>query len=243
MTDNLILHERDGEFTRITINRADVGGLMSDAMAAELTGMIDKAATESKAILVASAGDDFCLGRDPAGRPGSPPKDPMEHRERSEVVFNFYGAFRRAPVPVVGLVQGRALGFGCAMAALFDITIAAEGARFALPEMGHNIMPTMAMSSMVDRVGYKGLVYLTYSTAEIDAKTALAFGLVSQVVPDGELVSAGDTLLGALAKAPLPALRAVKEFARAANGIDIAKVTDFAKNMHAAVNMSAAMKG
>ena len=239
---DFLRHERDGEFTRITIDRADVGGLVSDPMATELAGMIDKAAAESKAILISSAGDDFCLGRDPAGRPSSPPKDALEYRERSEVVFNFYGAFRRAPVPVIGLVQGRALGFGCAIAALFDITIAAESARFALPEMGHNIMPTMAMSSMVGRVGYKGLVYLTYSTAEIDAKTALAFGLVSQIVPDGELAAAGDTLLGALAKAPLIALKAVKEFARTANAVDIAKVTDFAKNMHAVVNTSDAMK-
>ena len=97
------------------------------------------------------------------------------------------------------------------------------------------------MSSLIDRVGYKGLLYLTYSTAEIDARTALAFGLVSQVVPDGELETAADALLGALAKAPLAAVKAVKEYGRAANAIDISKATDFARNMHAAVNTSAAM--
>lgn len=236
-----ILHARDGEVTRITINRADVGGLVSDEMAAELTAMIDEAAAVSKVILFASAGEDFCLGRDRGGRPAAPPTDALQYRERSEVVFKFYGAFRRAPVPVIGLVQGRALGFGCAMAALFDITIATESARFALPEMGHNIMPTMAMSSLVDRVGYKGLLYLTYSTAEIDARTALAFGLVSQVVADGALETAAEALLGALAKAPLAAVRAVKEYGRAANAIDISKATDFARNLHATVNTSAAM--
>jgi enoyl-CoA hydratase len=159
-----ILCEKAGDATHITIDRADCGGLVSDAMAAEMAAMIDAAGGSSKYIVFRSAGDDFCLGRDREGRPYDPPKDALDSRAQSEVVFNFYGAFRRSKIPVVSAVQGRALGFGCAIAAVCDITIAADSARFALPEMGHNIMPTMAMSSLVDRVGRKGALYLTYST-------------------------------------------------------------------------------
>ncbi len=109
--------------------------------------------------------------------------------------------------------------------------------------MGHNIMPTMAMSSLVDRVGRKGALYLTYSTEEIDAGTALAFGLVSRVVPDDKLDAQLDMVCAALDKAPLPAVLAVKEFATNALTMSVEQASDFARNMHAAVNTSAAMRG
>ena len=246
MVDDVLI-EHDGDIAKVTLNMADDGNRVSDPLAVSLAATLRELATDARAIIFTGAGDDFCLGRSQMGRQGGGARpEALDLRDNNEIIFDAYGAFRDVDVPIVSVVRGRALGFGCALAAVCDMTLAADNARFAVPEMGHNIMPTMAMSSMVDRVGYKGLVYLTYSTAEIDAKTELAFGLVSQVVPDGELAPAGDTLLAALAKAPLPALKAVKavkEFARAANGIDIAKVTDFARNMHAAVNMSAAMKG
>lgn len=238
-----ILCEKKGDATHITLNRADCGGLVSDPMAVELAGMIDAAAAGSKYIVFRSEGADFCLGRDPEGRESGRPTDALDSRRRSEVVFNFYGAFRRAKIPVVCAVQGRALGFGCAITAVCDITIAAESARFALPEMGHNIMPTMAMSSLVDRLGRKGVLYLTYSTEEIDAQTALAYGLVSRVVPDDRLEAQLALVCAALDRAPLPAVLAVKEYATNALTMSIEQASDFARNMHAAVNTSAAMRG
>ena len=71
------------------------------------------------------------------------------------MVFNCYGAFRRCEIPVIGVVKGRAFGFGCAIAAVCDITLAADSAKFQVPEMAHNIMPTMVMSALVDRVPRK----------------------------------------------------------------------------------------
>ena len=238
-----ILCEKKGDATHITLNRADCGGLVSDPMAVELAGMIDAAAAGSKYIVFRSEGADFCLGRDPEGREPGRPTDALDSRRRSEVVFNFYGAFRRAKIPVVCAVQGRALGFGCAITSVCDITIAAESARFALPEMGHNIMPTMAMSSLVDRLGRKGVLYLTYSTEEIDARTALAYGLVSRVVPDDRLDAQLALVCAALDKAPLPAVLAVKEYATNALTMSVEQASDFARNMHAAVNTSAGMRG
>ncbi|MEQ8194689.1 MAG: enoyl-CoA hydratase/isomerase family protein [Rhodospirillales bacterium] len=238
-----ILYQKQGEGTRITINRADCGGLISNPMAAELTGMIGRAAAESKYIVLSSAGADFCLGRDLEGNKGGKPTDALDYRKRSEGVFGLYGAFRRAEVPVVCAVQGRALGLGCAVTAVCDITVAAASATFALPEMAHNIMPTIAMSSLIDRVGRKGALYLAYSTEEIDAETALAYGLVSRVVPDGRLDAQIEQLCAALDRAPRVAVMAVKEYLTHALNMSVEQASDFARNMHGAVNSSAAMRG
>ena len=91
---------------------------------------------------------------------------------------------------VIGVVQGRALGMGCAVAALCDITIACDDARFALTEMANRTLPTIAMSGLIDRVGRKGITYLTYTALEVDAPTALAYGIVSLVVPKADVEAA-----------------------------------------------------
>ena len=239
---NFILNERKGDGTYITINRADVNGIVSDEMAGDLAGMIHAAGQVSKFIVYRSAGADFCIGRDRGANPYAPPKEALQFRENSETIFGFYDAFRRSPIPVIGAVQGRALGFGCAVAALCDITIASDDARFALPEMGHNIMPTIAMSALVDRVGRKGLMYLTYSTREIDAATALGYGLVSLMVPRAKLDEEVEHVTKALTKAPLPAVLAAKEYAGVALNMDVRSASAYAKNLHATINTSPRMR-
>ena len=211
-------------------------------MAIRLTGMIDSAG-DSQLILLRGAGGDFCLGRDTMGRSGGAQPEALEQRARTEPIFDFYGSFRRSPIPVVGVVQGRAVGFGCAMAALCDITLASDAARFQLPEMGHNIMPTIAMSSLVDRLQRKAIMYLVYSAAEVDARTALAYGLASQVFAAAELDGAVEELVSFMTGCPPAATLAVKEYARSATTMDIRGATDFARNLHATINTSSGMRG
>ncbi len=237
---DFILCERDGDVSMITLNRPEIGNRVSDPMADQLAEMIDTAAKESQLILFKGAGEEFCLGRESMGQRGPLP-EAYELRGKIEVIFNCYDAFRRSTVPVIGVVQGRAAGFGCALAALCDITIASEKARFQLPEMGHNIMPTIAMSALIDRVPRKALMYIVYSTEEIDAHQALSFGLVSNVVPANKLESAVNHLVETLKKFPVPALMAAKEYARFAYAMDTQSANDFAKNLHATINSSSAM--
>src|ERR1044072_7717180 len=130
--------------------------------------MLDTAAQDSRVILFKGAGDDFCLGREAMGQPG-PVLEAYAVRDRSETIFNLYGAFRNAQVPIVGVVQGRAVGLGCALAALCDVTIASDRARFQFPEMAHRIIPPIAVSSLVDRLPLKAATYMIYSTDEISA--------------------------------------------------------------------------
>ncbi len=236
-----ILTEKQGDVTTITLNRPEAGNRQTDATWAEVTKMIDAAAQDSRAILFKGAGDDFCLGREAMGQPG-PVLEAYAVRERSETIFNLYGAFRNAKVPIIGVVQGRAVGLGCALAALCDITIASDRARFQLPEMSHRIMPTIAMSALVDRVPRKAATYLVYSTQEIDAHKALTFGLVSNVVPAGELDAAVANLVEHFKKTPLAALLAVKEYARSAFSMSTQAANDFARNLHATVNSFSGMR-
>ena len=238
-----ILKEVDGDITTITLNRPEAGNRQTDATWAEVTRMLGDAAKDSRLILFKGAGEDFCLGRETMGQPPpTPAPEAYTVRDRSDTIFNLYGAFRNAKAPIIGIVQGRAVGLGCALAALCDITIAGDRARFQFPETAHRIMPTIAFSALVDRVPRKAATYMIYSTAEIDAHKALTFGLISNVVPHQELDASVKALVEHFKKMPLPAVFAVKEYARTAFDIGAQAATDFARNLHATVNSFSGMR-
>ena len=232
----------DGTFLRITINHSEVGNAMSDGMAEELTALLDGAAARARCVILRGAGADFCIGRTAKGRRPMATSEALDMRRANSVIFDCYGAFRRTAVPVISVVTGKALGFGCGLAALGDITLATEDSQFQLPEFGHNIMPTMAMSTMLGKVSGKEMMYIVYSTAMLDAKRAREVGLVSEVVPAPELDAALERLCDAIAKAPLPAVLAVKEYASHAPDMNLAGAIAYARNLHATVNSSNEMK-
>ena len=239
---NEILTARKGPVLEITLNRPQIGNAASDAMAAELTKLLIGAGEGAEIVVLRGAGDDFCVGRETMGKrpPGVQP-DALQLRQRNDVVFNCYGAFRRCEIPVIGVVKGRALGFGCAIAAVCDITLAADTAKFQVPEMAHNIMPTMVMSALVDRVPRKALTYLVWSTAVVSAARAREAGIVSEVHPAGELDAAVEALCAQIMKAPRPARVGCKDYARTALDMDVTGAIDYARSIHAVINSSGEM--
>lgn len=241
MPDEILVETVD-RATHIRLNRPDRGNAVTDEMAAVLGRAITDAG-ESHFIVLRGAGDDFCTGREGMGNPPAEPLTAYERRAQTDVIFDCHAAFRRSPIPVVGVVQGRARGFGCTLAALCDITLASAAATFQLPETAHGIMPTIAMSSMADRVPLKALMYLAYSTRVIDATRALSMGIVSDVFAPEALEGALEDLSAALLKARRPAVLGVKEYARRAPSMDISSAVDFARNLHATANSAPGMRG
>jgi len=237
-----VLSKQDGPVLEIILNRPDRGNGADDAMAIELTRLIKEAPNETKCIVLRGAGADFCTGRVAAGPPPTGPGNAFAVRGFFEPVFNCYGAIRNSPIPVIAVVHGRALGFGCAIAAVADITLASDAATFQVPEMAHNILPTMVMSSFVDRIPRKAFTYLVYSTAVISAERALSFGIVSDIVPSAKLDDAVVQITSAILKAPPPAVRGVKEYVRHAFSMHPDSAVDFARNIHALINSSAEMR-
>tara|TARA_B100000315_G_scaffold258805_1_gene312247 strand:+ start:216 stop:947 length:732 start_codon:yes stop_codon:yes gene_type:complete len=240
---DLLLLDRENDITTITINDADNGNRVSDEMAAQLTSMLNEAQQDSHFIIFKSAGDsDFCQGRAVVGEKGKTLPEALEMRGKFDVVFELYDAFRNSEVPILGVVQGEAHGFGAALAALTDITICSDRAKFSLPETSHNIMPTMAMSALMGRVSRKALMYMTYTCDVIDADTALSFGLASQVVPHDELDATVESCIGKLTRIPRSAIKAVKEFSTEGEELSTKSAKAYARNLHATINSSESLR-
>src|SRR6201996_7382864 len=193
-----VLTKQDGAILRVTLNQPDRGNAVSDEMVAEVTGIIEGAEKNSDIVVLRGAGKDFCVGRAVMGSTPKQDPDALERRNFSDVVFDCYGAMRNVKIPIIAVVQGRALGFGCAIAAACDITLASDKAVFQVPEMAHKIMPTMVLSSFVDRVPRKAAAYMLYSMFEVSPERALSYGIVSDVVPAAELDATVDKLTKAM---------------------------------------------
>jgi enoyl-CoA hydratase/carnithine racemase len=239
MAKNDIRVKQDGPVLRITLNQPKRGNAVSDDMVRELTRLIRGAPKKSDIIVLRGAGSDFCVGR--AGMGARPAVEPTAYARRkfSDVVFDAYGVMRNCPIPIVCVVQGGAHGFGCAIAAACDITIASDKARFSVPEMAHQIMPTMVLSSFVDRVPRKAMAYMLYSMFEVSAERALSYGIVSDVVPAAKLDATVDKLIAAMLKAPKISLTGAKEYIRAAPDMPTAGAVEYARNLHATINSAA----
>ena len=242
LQDELLTHV-EGRALVITLNCPDKGNAATDAMASALAHALDSAHEQADFVILRGAGDDFCMGRRAGGGGGPPgPMEALDARNRFDVVFDCYGAFRRARVPVIGVVHGRAHGFGAALTALCDITLASDRALFCVPEMRHRILPTMVASAFAGRVSPKAILYLLYSTEEIGAERALTFGLVSEIVPAAGLENAVTALAERLASTPREALIGLKDFTRDGLGMDTQAMVAFARNLHATVNTSGTMR-
>ena len=238
MTDTIIA-QSDGPILRLTLNRPDEGNAVTDEMAADLTKLLlggraappHRPARRRRRLL-------YRPGQRPKGRPGGS----SQRRRSTEVIFDCYGAFRKTPIPIVCLVHGRALGFGCSIAALADLTLATEDASFQIPEMSHRIMPTMVLSCLIDRLPRKAISHLVYTSQIIGPERALNVGIVGEVVPRASAEQALEETCRSIIEAPEPATEAVKEYLKTAMQMDIQGAVDFARNLHATINSSSEMK-
>ena len=231
--------KNENEILDITINHPERGNGMSDPMINELGDLVEKEGDKVRLIVLRGAGKDFCVGRAGMGARPSPEPTAYTRRNFSDVVFDAYGAMRNCPIPIIAVVQGGAHGFGCAIAAACDITIASDKASFSVPEMAHQIMPTMVMSSFVDRVPRKAMAYLVYSMFEVSPERALSYGIVSDVVPAAQLDSHVDKLIKAMLKAPRVSLTSAKEYVKSAPDMSTAGAVEYARNLHAVINSAA----
>ncbi|RAI44192.1 enoyl-CoA hydratase/isomerase family protein [Rhodoplanes roseus] len=232
---NVIRSSREGAVATVVIDRPEEKNLLTIAQVRELTAAINTAAaSDAKAIVIRANGPDFCRGRDPRDGAGAP--NALALRTTTlEPILAAYAAIEAAPQPVIAVVHGAAHGFGSAVTSACDIAIAADTARFKLPEMEHNLPPTLAMSALVPKVSRKALGWMVFALEELSAAQALQIGLVSTVVPEAELDAALQKLLATVTTRAAPSLVAVKDFLRVAYHMEPRGLADYSASALATV--------
>ena len=233
MSDGYSLTQ-DGAIARVTFERPEKGNLLTLSMLTDIAKDIRDAGSSQNinVLVVRGNGDDFCRGRDPDGAPEGKPNTALEMREALiEPILGVYSAIRDAEVPVVTGIQGLVNGLGCGITAISDVSIAAENARFAMPEMRANLPPTLAMLAHLDRIPPKSLLGMVYSTDSIDANRAVSIGLVSEVVPPANLDVEVEKLLEKLAGYERASVVTCKSYLKSAKNSDYPTANDLAGNL------------
>ena len=197
----ILLDVADGVGT-ITLNRPDRLNAFTTTMARELVAAFDAtdADDEVRVVLVTGAGRGFCAGAD-LGRGGSTFDATDETRAAERADFETvdgvprdgggYVSLRIAASrkPVIVAINGPAVGVGATMTLPADIRLAAESARFGFVFARRGLVPEAASSWFLPRVvGISKAMEWVATGRVFPAAEALAGGLVSQVLPDAELL-------------------------------------------------------
>jgi len=185
----------------------------------------------AKAVLLRAQGEHFCLGRQPDSG-AEAPSTALDVREKvTQPILDLYADVRATPVPVIAVVQGEAKGFGCALVGQCDLAISSENAMFSMPEMDGHLPPTLAISAVLGKVPPKRLLHMVYTRNQVDARDALALGLLGEVVARDDLDDAVARLLDRITDRNRASLCAIKEYMSIAPHVDTAAAARLASNI------------
>ena len=197
----VLFEKRDG-VAWVTLNRPDRLNAYNVAMRDDLfaTLKIVHSDPEIRAMVLAGAGAAFSTGGDVSEFGQAPsPIAARWIRFRRDV----WGRLRSLPIPTVAAVQGFTIGGGLEMALLCDVAIAADDARFCLPETSLGMIPGVAGTQTAPRrLGLGWALDLNITGRWIDAQQALFIGLVAEVVPLKALDRTAHAMASALGRVP-----------------------------------------
>jgi 2-(1,2-epoxy-1,2-dihydrophenyl)acetyl-CoA isomerase len=193
MTDEpaiLIEIDSDAGVATITLNRPDALNSLTVPMKVELLGAFNRVERDAgvRAVILTGAGRAFCAGQDLRERlqPDAAPLE-VEVRERYNPIIR---AMRSLPKPIVGAINGVAAGAGASLAMACDIRLAADTASFALAFGRVGLVPDSGATWFLPRlVGASKAAELALLNEAVSADDAVGLGLVSRVVPAGELAA------------------------------------------------------
>jgi crotonobetainyl-CoA hydratase len=122
--------------------------------------------------------------------------------------------------PVIAAVNGMAVGGGFELALSADLILAAEPARFALPEIRAGTLADAATAKLPKRIPYHIAMEMLLTGRWMDSLEALRWGLVNEVLPANRLLERAREIASQLADGPPLVFAAIKEVARAAEAAD-----------------------
>ncbi|MBS0642599.1 MAG: enoyl-CoA hydratase [Acetobacteraceae bacterium] len=206
-----VLVEQAGPVLEISFNRPEKKNALTRAMYQAVVDALHRTDADPsiRVALLTGVGDIFTAGNDI--------KDFQSRATTNESVHAspFLDALSTLKKPLVGAVNGAAIGVGTTMLAHCDLVIAARSARFVMPFTSLGLVPEAGSSLLFPRlVGHQRASALLLLGEPMDAETAHDWGFVNQVVENAELMPAARRIAARLAALPPEAVRQTKALIR-----------------------------
>ncbi|MCL4143333.1 UNVERIFIED_CONTAM: hypothetical protein GTU68_031083 [Idotea baltica] len=209
MAFETIVVETQGHVGTITLNRPESLNALNATLVGELATALEKFEADE------AVGAIVITGSEKAFAAGADIKEMAERTYPQTMQDDFIGggweAVPKARKPVIAAVAGYALGGGCELALACDMIIAAETARFGLPEITLGVIPGAGGTQRLTRaVGKAKAMEMILSGRFMTAEEADRAGLVSRVVPEGDLMDEAMALANKIADLSGPAVMLAK---------------------------------
>jgi len=204
-----ILVEKRGHAGLITLNRQNALNALCAGLVDELNQALDDFEADDKigAIVITGSEKAFAAGADIKEM-----KDMDFVSAYRDDFISEWDKIGRRRKPLIAAVAGYALGGGCELAMMCDFIIAAETAKFGQPEITLGVMPGSGGTQRLTRfVGKSKAMDMCLTGRLMDAEEAERSGLVSRVVPAGDLLEEAVKAAQKIASFSLPAVMMTKE--------------------------------
>jgi len=208
VSEVLVERPREG-VALVRINRPEARNALNGRVRVLLAEAFSDLGTDAdvRAIVLTGDSNAFAAGADIKEMAGAGAADMLLRQAHL-----LWQAIASCPKPVIAAVNGFALGGGCELAMHADIIIAGEGAQFGQPEIRVGIMPGAGGTQRLTRaVGKFKAMMMILTGKPVSAREADAMGLVSQVVPDAEVLDAALKTAETIAAMPPVAVMQIKE--------------------------------
>ena len=216
-----LLLDVDGPVATITLNNPAALNAVSDVMLsslAEALAFIEDDTNGIRALVLTGAGKGFCSGANlnpgggGAGDRGSNSGKPDMGAGLETKYHPIFNRIRDLKIPVVTAVNGAAAGVGVSFAMMGDMTIANKSSYFLLAFRRIGLVPDGGATYLLPRlIGMKRAMELALMGEKCPAETALEWGMINQVVEDGEALSAAQALAADLANGPTVTLGLIRK--------------------------------
>ncbi len=207
-----LLSEKKDNIGILTINRPDKLNAISNELTAELKSFLDEVEKDEglRALIITGAGDKaFVAGADITELVE---RDARLGRKVSQERQDIFSRIENLPIPVIGAINGYALGGGLELALACNIRLASDKAQFGAPEVKLGIIPGDGGTQRLPRlVGLGRAMEMILTGDFIDAEEAYRIGLVNKVYLPEELMGKAIKLAQRIASRPPLAVRFAKE--------------------------------
>lgn len=187
---------RDRDLLWVTLADPERANALSPALIGELTALYGGPLREAgiRAVLLAGRGRNFSAGADLEHLRAVAAAGEEENRRDSARLRDLFAAVLRQEALTIALVHGACVAGGCGLATAHDFVVAAEDARFLYSEVRIGFVAALVATFLPLRLRGADIRELLLFPRFLDARQALAIGLVNRVVPAGDLAAVGEKL-------------------------------------------------